>query len=83
MDETKRSQNEKKFGAWEELPDRGRRYCYEVISRSGWKARYVKEVDDDEKTTTSYQEIYDDAGNLVEIHEKYPVDSGHQKVRKE
>lgn len=44
---------------------------------------YVKEVDDDEKTTTFYQEIYDDAGNLVEIHEKYPVDSGHQKVRKE
>ena len=83
MDETKRSQNEKKFGAWEELPDRGRRYWYEVISRSGWKARYVKEVDDDEKTTTFYQEIYDDAGNLVEIHEKYPVDSGHQKIRKE
>jgi hypothetical protein len=27
-----------------------------------------------------YQEIYDDAGKLVEIHRKYPVDQGHQKV---
>ncbi len=83
MDETKRRQNEKKFGAWEELPHNGRRYLYEVLSRSGWKAKYVKEVDVDEKTTKFYQEIYDDAGNLVEIHEKFPVDSGHQKVRKE
>jgi len=83
MDGTKRRQNEKKFGAWEELPHRGRRYLYEVLSRSGWKAKYVKEVDHDEMTTRFYQEIYDDAGNLVEIHEKYPVDRGHQKIRKE
>jgi len=83
MDETKRRQNEKKFGAWEELPRRGRRYWYEVLNRSGWKAKYVKEVDRDEMTTRFYQEIYDDAGSLVEIHEKYPVDRGHQKVRKE
>ncbi len=83
MDETKRRQNEKKFGAWEELPRRGRRYWYEVLSQSGWKAKYVKDVDHDEMTTRFYQEIYDDAGNLVEIHEKYPVDRGHQKIRKE
>jgi len=55
MDETKRNQNEKKFGVWEELPGRGRRYWYEVTSRLGWKARYVKEVDVDEKTTKFYQ----------------------------
>jgi len=53
------------------------------VSQSGWKAKYVKEVDHDEMTTRFYQEIYDDAGNLVEIHEKYPVDRGHQKIRKE
>lgn len=64
MDETKRNQNEEKFGAWEELPGRGRRYWYEVTSRSGWKARYVKEVDVDEKTTKFYQEIYDDEAIL-------------------
>ena len=26
------------------------------------------------------QEIYDEQGKLVELHEKYPVDKGHQKV---
>lgn len=27
-----------------------------------------------------YQEIYDETGRLVEVHEKYPVDKGHQGV---
>jgi len=27
-----------------------------------------------------YQEIYDERGNLVEVHEKYPVDRGHRKL---
>jgi hypothetical protein len=40
----------------------------------------VKEVDADEVTVRFYQEIYDDTGKLVEIHHKYPVDQGHQKV---
>lgn len=80
MDQVKRCQNEKKFGAWEDLPDGGRRYWYEVRGRTGWKARYVKEVDRDERTIRFYQEIYDDQGQLVEIHEKCPVDRGHQKV---
>jgi hypothetical protein len=31
-------------------------------------------------TVRFYQEIYDDTGKLVEIHHKYPVDQGHQKV---
>jgi YD repeat-containing protein len=46
----------------------------------GWSARYVKEVDSDEQTTRFYQEIYNAQGQLVEIHEKFPVDKGHQKV---
>lgn len=46
----------------------------------GWNARYVKEVDADEITVRFYQEIYDAAGTLVEIHDKYPIDDGHQKV---
>ena len=80
-DERKRKLNEKKFGSWEELPDGGRRYFYEVRGRHGWTARYVKEVDASERTVRFYQEIYDGTGRLVEIHEKYPVDRGHVEVR--
>jgi len=75
-----RSQNEKKFGQWDELPNGGRRYRLDVPGRQGWRARYWKEVDASEATLRFGQEIYDDQGNLVEIHEKYPVDKGHQKV---
>ena len=80
-DEEKRRQNERKFGAWDELPDGGRRYLYEVQGRHGWSARYVKEVDDSERTIKFYQEIYDEKGQLVEMHEKYPVNKGHTKVQ--
>ena len=52
-------------------------YWFEVAGRRSWKARYVKEVDADENTVRFWQEIYDDQGKLVEIHEKYPVDKGH------
>jgi hypothetical protein len=76
-----RPQNERKFGSWEELPNGGRRYWFEVAGRRGWKARYVKEVDADENTVRFWQEIYNDQGKLVEIHEKYPVDKGHQQVQ--
>jgi hypothetical protein len=75
-----RQQNEKKFSQWEELPNGGRRYCLVVIGRFGWKARYLKEVDADDATVSFWQEIYDDTGKLVEIHEKFPVDKGHRKV---
>jgi len=77
-DERKRRENEKKFGAWDELPDGGRRYFYEVRGRYGWTALYVKEVDASERTIRFYQEIHDGQGRLVEIHEKYPVDEGHK-----
>ncbi len=36
-----RSQNEKKFGSWEELPGGGRRYWLDVPGRQGWRARYL------------------------------------------
>ena len=80
MSESKRQQNEKKFGSWEELPIGGRRYWYEIKGRWGWKARYIKEVDAAETTLKFYQEIYDDQDTLVEVHHKYPVDMGHQNV---
>lgn len=33
-----------------------------------------------EETIKFYQEVYDDKGNLIEIHEKFPVDKGHRKM---
>jgi hypothetical protein len=75
-----RAQNEKKFGNWTELPGGGRRYWLDVVGRMGWRARYSKEVDSQETPLRFWQELYDDQGRLVEIHEKYPVDTGHQKV---
>lgn len=78
---TARTRNEKKFGQWEPLPTGGRRYWYEVYGYNNWKARYVKEVDPEEKTIRFYQEIYDNLGCLIEIHEKYPVDKGHKVIK--
>ncbi|TKS60555.1 MAG: hypothetical protein EWM72_01289 [Nitrospira sp.] len=75
-----KEQNEQKFPNWQELPGGGRRYWLDVLGRSGWRARYVKEVDVQEGTRRFYQEIYDERGQLVEVHDKYPVDLGHQKV---
>jgi hypothetical protein len=75
-----RGQNEKKFGSWDELPGGGRRYWLEVRGRLGWRARYLKEVDASERTVRFRQEVYDSAGKLAEIHEKFPVDKGHRKV---
>ncbi len=51
--------------------------------RSGWHARYAKDVDTDESTVRFYQEVFDDEGRLREVHEKYPVDLGHRKLTDE
>lgn len=75
-----RAQNEKKFGQWDELSGGGRRYRLDVPGKLGWLARYLKEVNGNESTVRFRQEIYDDKGKLVEVHEKFPVDKGHQKV---
>ena len=77
----KRRQNENKFNAWHELAEGGRQYFYKVHGKHGWSARYVKEVDKTEQTIKFYQEIFNEHGQLVEIHEKYPVNKGHIKVQ--
>ena len=74
-----RARNEKKFEHWIDLLNGNRRYWYEVRGRYGWKARYIKEVDAAERTLRVWQEILDDKGRIIEVHVKYPVDSGHQK----
>lgn len=81
MASKKRDQNEKKFINWDELENGGRRYILEITGRLGWKARYVKEVDLVEETARFYQEIYNDKGELVEIHEKFPIDKGHLRTK--
>ena len=75
-----RSQNEIKFRHWDDLPGGSRRYSLEVHGRHGWRAVYYKEVDPEERTLRFWQEIYNEAGQLVETHEKFPVDKGHVKV---
>ena len=78
----KRRENEKKFGNWRALPSGGRCYTLEVPGLHGWTARYVKNVDDDERTVRFLQEIYDERRQLVEIHEKYPIDKGHVRFQR-
>lgn len=76
-----RDQNERKFPRWVDLSDGGRRYWRDVRGHRGGYARYVKEVDAHEQTTKFYQAIYDTRGTLIEVHEKLPIDKGHQDVR--
>ena len=79
---TKRRANEEKFSRWIKMPNGGRKYWLEIEGRGGYKARYVKEVDGDEETLKFYQEIYDEKGIMIEVHEKYPVNKGHKKIIK-
>jgi hypothetical protein len=73
-----RAANERKFGNWVELRDGGRRYWSTLSVK--WVGGRGKEVDGRESTVRFWQEIYDDKGVHVEIHQKYPVDLGHQKI---
>ena len=80
MKEQKRLKNERKYKNWDELPSGGRLYRYDVMGRSGWVSRYVKEVDNNENTIRFFQEIYDGNGRLTETHHKYPEDTGHKSL---
>jgi hypothetical protein len=73
-----RKENERAYPNWDELADGGRRYWRERLGGDFGKCRYVKIVDQKENTISFVQEIYDDAGNLIEIHQKYPADTGHR-----
>ena len=75
-----RSQNERKFRHREQLPNGGRRYIREFVGRAGGRARYIKEVDVNERTIRFAQEVYDAIGRLAAVHEKFPVDLGHKEL---
>lgn len=72
-----RERNERRFSQWDELPDGGRRYYRLIAGRVKGYARYVKEVDAEEMTLRIVQEIYNDDGKLIGLHQKYPDDTGH------
>ena len=83
MNVKKRQENERKFPNREDLADGSRKYWFEIAGRMGWKARYIKIVDAEELTLCFKQEIYDEKGVLMEVHEKYPEDKGHIKIERQ
>jgi len=78
-----RRQNEKDFDHWEELPDGGRRYWFDREGARWGVQRIIKVVDQTEKTLLLLQEIYNDDGELVERHQKFPRDTGHEVMKKQ
>ncbi len=78
----KRRQNEKEYPNWELLPDGGRRYWRDRQGYLGYQ-RMVKIVDKDENTVQVVQEIYNEQNELVERHQKFPEDTGHQILKSE
>ncbi len=78
-----RRQNEKSFDHWEDLPDGGRRYWFDRVGAIWGVQRIIKIVDQDEKTVLLLQEIYNDEGELVERHQKFPVDTGHEIIKRQ
>lgn len=76
-----RTANEKKYKQWADKADGGRIYTRKVLGQHGWFALYVKETDANENTLNLRQEIYNEKNELLEIHHKYPVDTGHQKLK--
>jgi hypothetical protein len=73
-----RPQNEKRFKNWEDSADGGRRYWTDRKGAVSGFQRMIKVVDVAETTLQLLQEIYDDNGTLIERHQKYPVDTGHE-----
>jgi hypothetical protein len=78
-----RNQNEREFKHWQDLPDGGRRYWRDRPGRVHGLQRFVKVVDSHENTLLVVQEIYNESGELVEQHQKYPIDTGHQVVKRD
>jgi hypothetical protein len=78
-----RKQNEHEYTYWVELPDGGRRYWRDRRGAVHGFQRIVKIVDASENTLFLVQEVYNDANELIGIHQKYPIDLGHQHLKDE
>lgn len=72
-----RARNERRFPQWDDVSGGGQRYYRTIKGRVRGYALYVKVVDENELTVRIVQEIYDDEGNLIAVHQKYPEDTGH------
>lgn len=80
MNSKKRADNERKFEDWVDTETGDRVYRMKINGKFGWHAIYEKIVDKNENTLKFTQFIYDEKSDLKEIHEKYPLDKGHQKI---
>ena len=78
-----REQNEKEYRNWTDLPDGSRRYWRDRKGKIDGLQRMVKVVDAQENTLSVIQEIYNDSGELIERHHKFPRDTGHQVIAKD
>jgi hypothetical protein len=78
-----REQNEKEYRNWIDLPDGGRRYWRDRKGRITGIQRMVKTVDAQENALSVVQEIYNDEGEIIERHQKFPQDTGHQVIAKD
>lgn len=58
-------------------------YWYQIEARdeSGRYVRYHKQIAQDGKTLRVYQEEFDATGRKVAEHQKYPIDTGHIRIR--
>lgn len=75
-----REQNERRFKNWEDLPNGGRRYWTDRKGAASGFQRMIKVVDANEITLQLVQEIYNSDNVLIERHQKFPVDTGHEKL---
>ena len=77
-----RQSNENRFKQWRASETGGRIYYKKVAGLYGRYAFYFKEVDEHESIVRFWQEVYNAKDELIEIHEKYPIDNGHQKINR-
>lgn len=63
----KRKKNEKEYSSWTDLENGGRIYTKDINAgdKSGKTAHYEKTVDENEKTVTFIQKIYDKDGGII------------------
>lgn len=78
-----RQQNEQRFKHWEDLPDGSRRYWTDRPGIVSGSQRMIKIVDVHENTLQVIQEVYNDEHVLIGRHQKYPVDTGHERFEVE
>ena len=81
----RRQRNEKDWPNWVDLSNNRRRYWVRRPGREwGWQILFKEVIFDPktqlEETARMWREIYDSDGKLVESHQKYPADTGHQKL---